>query len=138
MAVRLLHIHQYNPSACQVADELYAAGVLAAAVPAVVVLLLGKLPNRLAAELLERPAHMAHVEEQIRRRGELGRRVDAHPGEAVREANAPQAGLAVRAYLARCLVEQIDRAGVHADQPQISVDEAETLAERLQTGAAPR
>src|SRR5581483_8960331 len=56
LAVRLGHVHQHDPAAERVADHLHPPRVLAATVPAAVVLLLREPPDRLAAELLERPA----------------------------------------------------------------------------------
>src|SRR5262249_54916763 len=108
VAVRLLHIDQHDPPAHRVADDLDLARILAEPVAAAVVLLLGELAHRLAAQLLERPADVAHVEEQVLLGGELRRRADAHPGRrAVAEADPPQAILAVGTHLARRLVEQI-------------------------------
>ena len=49
----------------RVAHELNPARVLAAAVPAAVVLLLGELTDRFAAQLLEGTADVTHVEEEL-------------------------------------------------------------------------
>src|SRR5262249_23940181 len=78
LAVRLVHIDQQDPPVRRVADDLDLPRVLAAAVPAALVLLLRELPHRLAAQLLERPADLPHVEEELRLRGDLRRRADAH------------------------------------------------------------
>src|SRR5262245_60441453 len=53
MVVRLLHVHQQDPPPAHVADDLHQSRLLAASMPAVVVLLLGELADRFAGELLE-------------------------------------------------------------------------------------
>src|SRR5262245_58737237 len=91
LPVPLLHIDQHDASARRVANDLDHARVLAAAVPAAVVLLLGELADRFAAELLESAADVAHVEKELLLGGDLGRRADAYAVDAVAEADPPEA-----------------------------------------------
>src|SRR5262249_18464683 len=106
LTVGFLHIDKQDSPACRVADDLYLAWVLAMPMPALVVLLLGQLPHRLAAQLLEGAADVTHVEEQLLLSGELYQCANAHAGyRAVAEADPPQAVLAVGAHLARRLVK---------------------------------
>src|SRR5579883_1965808 len=128
VAVHFLHIGQQDAPVDRVADEFDAARVFAETMPTVVVLLFGEAANRLAAELLEGSADMAHVEEQLLIGGDLRRRANAHSHRTVTETDAPESVLAEGAHFARRLVEQIDRAIVHGDEPQVGVDEAEALA----------
>src|SRR5581483_8749337 len=100
VAVGLLQIHQQNSPTRTVADDLDLSRVLAPTVPPTIILLLRQLPHRLAAQLLEGPADVPHVEEELRLGRQLRRRADAHPRRRrVAEAHPPQTRFTVSAHL---------------------------------------